>query len=343
MILLFIVLCLAVILKKTVYINGINEQYLSKSNTQAIKGMFIIIVFLSHIRTYAKFTNTADLFVIDILNYLGQLMVAMFLFYSGYGIYEAIKKKGKNYIDLMPKNRIGKTYFDFAFALILFLIVDIILGYHYSLSEVLLAFAAWTSIGNSAWYMFAIFILYIITYVSFKLLGNNKFIAICCVTVLSLFYVYIMSKVKEDYWSSTCLCYAAGMWYSYWKEKIETFLKKRECNYYLTTLIAVLLYGYLADSRYSRLMMYNMVSVIFCLVLILLSMKVSVDSNLLIWCGQNLFWLYILQRIPMLIFHNLKLNEVSPWGYLVVCVFFTVVLTCAVNKFTDKLKKRIWK
>ena len=31
-------------------------------------------------------------------DYLGQLMVALFLFYSGYGIYEAIKRKGYEYV-----------------------------------------------------------------------------------------------------------------------------------------------------------------------------------------------------------------------------------------------------
>ena len=63
----------------------------------------------------------------------------------------------------MPANRIGKTFFDFSIAIFLFLIVDVCLRIKYSISDIILAFTGWTTVGNSNWYMFAIFTLYIIT------------------------------------------------------------------------------------------------------------------------------------------------------------------------------------
>lgn len=50
-----------------VCINGLNCDYLSKPNTEPIKGIFVIIIFLSHIRTYADFSHWTDLLVIDVL------------------------------------------------------------------------------------------------------------------------------------------------------------------------------------------------------------------------------------------------------------------------------------
>ena len=40
---------------------------------------------------------------------MGQLVVVMFLFYSGYGIGESYKKKGVNYVQQMPVHRILTT------------------------------------------------------------------------------------------------------------------------------------------------------------------------------------------------------------------------------------------
>ncbi len=74
-------------------------MYLSKDYTAAIKGIFIMFVFISHSRSYFEITSTMDNVTIQFMNYVGQLMVTLFLFYSGYGVYEAIKSKKLKYIN----------------------------------------------------------------------------------------------------------------------------------------------------------------------------------------------------------------------------------------------------
>ena len=69
----------AVIFTSKIHIKGLDEKYLSKAYTQPIKGLFVGIVFLSHIRTYTEYAAKGDLITIQVLNYLGQLMVALFL------------------------------------------------------------------------------------------------------------------------------------------------------------------------------------------------------------------------------------------------------------------------
>ena len=170
----FILLALCMLTKMQICTKGIDKEYIAKDNTQVIKGAFILIVFMSHIRGYAAFESQGDLFCIKVLNYIGQLMVAMFLFYGGYGVFEAVKSKGKSYIDNFGKKRIGKVWLDFASAVLIFLAVDAVLGKSYSAKHILLSFTGWTSIGNSNWYMFAIFTLYIFTFVIFKFLWKRR-------------------------------------------------------------------------------------------------------------------------------------------------------------------------
>ncbi len=72
---------------------GVNEDYLSMDNTLAIKGIFVVLIFLSHIRTYTAFDFVLDTTVIRIIDLMSQLVVTMFLFYSGYGIYMNLLKR----------------------------------------------------------------------------------------------------------------------------------------------------------------------------------------------------------------------------------------------------------
>ena len=65
--------------------NGFND-YMSPRETGAIKGVFVIIVLLSHIRQYVHLeASPFNTPYSEFMAYLGQLMVVMFLFYSGYG------------------------------------------------------------------------------------------------------------------------------------------------------------------------------------------------------------------------------------------------------------------
>lgn len=79
---------------------GDNPDFLTKSKTDAIKGIFIVIVFINHIKEYyiqagADLSAWYDKAFFLPASALGQLMVVMFLFYSGYGVVESIKKKGE--------------------------------------------------------------------------------------------------------------------------------------------------------------------------------------------------------------------------------------------------------
>lgn len=343
MLIIFCFLCIIMILTLRIHFKGIDRMYLSKDNTQVIKGVFIIIVFLSHIKGYADFFSQGDIFVKKILTYLGQLMVAYFLFTSGYGVLESIKKKGREYVLNMPKNRIGKTFFDFSLAIILFLILDLIIEKSYSGSTIILAFTGWTSIGNSNWYMFAIFTLYIITYICFLVFERSIGMSIIATSILALIYIYILSGVKDNWWSDTYLCYVGGMWFSYYKNKIDyVFEKIGICGWSIAMLLCTAGYIYISAYRNERIMAHNIVAVWFCVVIVLFSMKVSFKSRILRWCGENLFWLYILQRLPMIFLQHYGINIINSYLYLGLCLIGTVVLTLVMNKVTNILLQKTW-
>lgn len=58
-----------------------------------------------------------------------QLVVVMFLFYSGYGVGESFKRKGDGYVKSMPRHRILATLLNFDVAVIVFILLGLALGH----------------------------------------------------------------------------------------------------------------------------------------------------------------------------------------------------------------------
>lgn len=64
-----------------------NDAYLSRRETTSVKGVFTLLVFFSHFSGYVSPDGgRADALFRAVNSGIGQLMVVMFLFYSGYGI-----------------------------------------------------------------------------------------------------------------------------------------------------------------------------------------------------------------------------------------------------------------
>ncbi len=314
-------------------LSGFNENYLAIDRTNCIKGIFILMVFLSHSRNYLsklpEYTSDPLNSIYDVIqSHLGQGIVVMFLFYSGYGVMESIIKKGSDYINAFPKQRFAKTLFHFDIAIMLFVIVDLCLGTlkNYSILEVLLSFTGWESVGNSNWYIFAILILYLITYLAFKIFKDKTSKAVWLVTVLTVVYIAVLALASKDaWWFDTVLLYPLGMWYSVGKDKIENFVRKKPINYFglLILCCAVFIVSHLLRSN---IICYEISQVALCAVIVAATMKIDINNKILEFFGKHLFEIYILMRIPMNVLLHFDIDNV----YVFVSVSFAVTLLLAV-------------
>ncbi len=325
------VLCLIGI---KLFIKDFNKDYLNKDCTSCIKGIFILIVFYSHLVGYTKILPEKDFLMLGLRNFLGQLMVTLFLFYSGYGIYESIKNK-KGYVKSIPINRILKTLINFDIAVFLFLIINIILEREYPIKNIILSFVGWEGIGNSNWYIFGILIMYLTTYISFLIFNKQKKKAIKLNWLLSIIFIMFMALYKEDYWFNTLLCYPLGITYSYYKKTIEKYCFDSK-KYWL--IFAITLVSFMVLHKYSNInyIYYEIYAMIFCIVVILITMKIKINNKYLKWFGDNLFGLYILQRIPMLILKSIGYTNHS-YRFALIAFISTIILTIIFNFITKKI------
>lgn len=324
----FYIILLAVVLCGLRF-NRYNQDYISVQQTNAIKGVFIWLVFMGHIMPYivdvAPFELAVDRAAASVVGTLKQLVVAPFMFYSGYGVMNSIKHKGAGYVGSIPKRRVMTTMLNFGVAVSFFVLLNLILNISMSLERVLLSFVCMASVGNSNWYIFVICICYLSSYLSYKLFGYGKRYLMTNLTLMILFAL-VISQFKGSWWYDTCLAYSAGSVYCYYKESVERVVNR---NYliYVTLAASALVVSYIVMLNATiaqSLLFMNVCSVCFSLFIVVLSMRLQLKSRLLEWSGKNLFPLYIYQRIPMLLF------SVLCGGCLVAELKYVYVIVCAV-------------
>lgn len=283
---------------------GYHEDYLKPNQTLPIKGIFVILVFFRHSVNYLNYSESIlDKAFLKIDSLSSQLIVSAFLFYSGFGIYESIKTKGSKYIKDLPRKRLFKTWSHFAVCVLLFILYDIVANKIYPIKTILLSFVGWESIGNSNWYMFVTFSLYILLYIAFRAFSDVStttpfviFNLVCIVFIIVLYFV-----TTGEWWYNTIPCFMIGMWYSRYKIVIEKIVQKSGFSYNCTLFIIFSLFSTLYLLYYKGItILFLIVSPLFSVFLILLTMKIKIRSIVLSYLGKHLFTIYMLQRLSFL-------------------------------------------
>ncbi|MDE6284512.1 MAG: acyltransferase family protein [Bacilli bacterium] len=296
-----------------------NREYLSYNTTTAIKGVFAIIILFSHTKNYLAVSDRSNYiyslnYIYNITLYLiGQLMVVMFLLYSGYGIIESYKKKQREYTKCFFKRRIIKTLIHFDLAVLIFLILAFIMGHDYSLNNILLSFTGWESIGNSNWFVFDIIILYLLTYCGLIFVEKynyniKKYLWI--ITGLTCCFALTMYILKDgSWWWDTLLAFPTGMLWSVYKDGLTKYLSKGN-NYRWSISLTIIIFSLLYITEHT--ICYGLAlltSAVFGILIVLISLKLHIGNPIIHWLGINAFSIYILQRIPMIIFSKYNINE----------------------------------
>lgn len=322
--------------------HGFFNDFTSKEQSDSIKGIFILFVFVRHILQYIiqsgySFSSVTEKLFLKIDSQLDQLIVVMFLFYSGFGVMESILHKGFPYIKEMPLKRILPTLLNFDIAVLAFFILNLTLGIEMSPKEVALSFVAWDSLGNSNWYIFDIILCYITTWISFLITAKHKALCIRKSNYFSLFIfiviLIILGLTKKIWWYNTLFSFFAGVLFSQKKEQIIPFLKKNYAVLLFVTTLAFIGLHLIHHNVFG--LKFNLESIFFALSVILFTMKVKINNKALQWLGKNLFPLYIYQRLAMILLYEMD-NGIfvknHPVFYMSIC-FVSMILIAALYKF----------
>lgn len=317
---------------------GFHKDYMALDNIQPVKGLFLLLVFASHFVQYVSLSGPLNETYFALRRYLGQLVVAPFLFYSGYGIGVSIHAKGADYVRQLPRKRLARVWLQFLAALAGFFLANLALGRTFPLGYSLLSLIGWESIGNSNWYVFAILCLYGATWLAYRAFPRQEALAALGVTLLAAVYILALRLCKANYWFNMILAYPAGLWFALYRDRAEKRIFSGARAYALT--LGVLAVAFLILHRFwANLICCELTAVLFPLLLALLTAKVQPRSRVLAYCGRHLFSLFILQRLPMML-----LRPVFPAGawvwYFLACLALTFPLSYGFDRVFDRLNRR---
>ena len=308
------------------------EAALSRAQTQTVKGVFVAMVFFSHFCPYVSLDRWFDKPLAVCCSWFGQLMVVPFLFYSGYGVFEAAKEKGMSYVRSFPRKRILKTWVHFAMALVLFAVFDAFFApSRLSVPALFSAMAAWTSIGNSTWFVFAILCAYLFAWAGFFLFRGDRPRALLFTAFLCVLYIAAVSRCKPSWWWDTILAFPLGGAVSLGKGRLAFLEGKWPWRAACTLALGALAVAERNWIPGGAVRAATALSAMMALI-VLLSMRMALGSRILSWLGGHVFGIYILQRLPMDFGASFGWNGRCIYLYLAFCLVSTLLLAVLFDK-----------
>lgn len=322
------------------------DDFMARDVTACINGLFISLVFLSHAKGYVpeELLGPLDNGFLKTISYLGQLVVTTFLFYSGFGMMESIKHK-EGYIRALPSRRIMPFLLDVWIALAVYLVIMPFRGAHTDIDTVLLSMVGWKSLGNSNWYIFAIICMWVATYVAFRIFpkASQRVWGVVLVTAFALLYAWVLKHEEVGSWFyNTIVCYPAGMVLSLvveWVRRLDLGTSRKMLVWVILLVLTMVGFVFLHRLRGKHLVWYFLMTLVFCVIVVLLQMRLRFVSKLFLLAGKHLFYFYIYQRVPMLL-----LKPLATWGtlpFVTTCLVVGVPFCLAMAHFHATAKRII--
>ena len=318
--------------------NEINDEYLSHGTTKYYRGLFALVVVFHHLSQ-----NTASGFIFRFFSSAGYLAVAVFFFFSGYGLQKSYMTKKDSYKKGFLLKRIPRVAFPYIICIIIYWIVASLSGTVYSLADVFGSLINGYPIVTYSWYIISIVVFYLF-YWLFMLVCNkfyNRIILYGCIW----YVLWSLLCIKMNYgtwWFNASHLLIVGIVWATYEERITKFIGQ-----YYSIIAPIMLISFvvlflwhnkiisLLPFRYSSLLLTLLTAVIFVLCVILLSMKVKIGNHILGFLGEISLEIYLVQ--------GLFIKHIPIWNEFVWCIVVTVLsvsLAFVLHKFFTAVLSR---
>lgn len=325
------------------------NDYLSQETAKQIRGLFTMLIFLTHYVQYFIEYNVGkyDSLYMSIRAHMEQAVVIPYLFYSGYGMTVSYLNKRREYIGKVIRYRIPRVFLSMAIAVTLFLILKILKNEEISGHQIFMSYIFWDSLGNSNWYIFGILGEYFIFAIAFLLCKaheskENLFVELALTTILTCFFIiWIISQEKPSWWYNTLIMFPVGCWYAVFSDKIGRVVQRSWANYLKTAILLGTLYYFAIFHRSQGLIWYFIWDMAFMGLVLLITMKMEFRSSILQFFGDHVFSIYILQRIPMIILTWIGWMSDIPYLSFAIALVCTCLIAVIFDKGTGVLFRKI--
>lgn len=279
----------------------------------------------------------------------GYWAVIIFLFISGYGLYQ--KYQLNNIPFSFWNRRISRLYIPLWITLILFISLDSFLIDLYQPSiEIVLNFlgihfnGALTQINAVAWFVEYIMILYGIYWLSSKIpFGENSKLIVLVFLCFLIFLIASFPPVKyyHSIWRQYSVVFPLGVLFAKHQKRIVTFLETKIKHYSLLLvplIISVFLFFNWPTSVLNDLRPVPLILAL--IIFLLLYQKINLQSTFLIFIGTYSYEIYLL-HMPFMVKYDFFLFRKPFYLFFFVYFVFLLIISYSLAQISTKLHLNI--
>ncbi len=277
---------------------------------------------------------------------MGQMMVSTFLLFSGYGIMESARKKGKNYLSGFLRHRFLKVFYQFELGILCYYVVELCWGESFTLTKTLIGLTGWSGFGNPTWFIVVTLLMYLIAYAGLHVHGGRRWGVILSLSVL--LYVLLFSfRTGELWWYNTLFCFPAGMLLSSYRSKLELVITRSRIP---APVVGVLLVGgaYIpsSDGFFGNPLVYNLRAIMFAygMALAWSGIRFARVPRLMLWLGGcAVFSLYFYHMMVFKVLVRYYPLVLSGEQFLAITLPLSLLTAWSVLRLHNFLDKRVFR
>ena len=314
-IIVYVFLFFIIFFKANIYVREPSMNYLCKENTDSIKAVCAIIVMIHHISNELEYG-----FAFLPFQMAGYLMVALFFFYSGFGLCFSLLRDDK-YINKFLYNRLNKLFVPFGIATLVYVCFYLFVVGEFNPIRLLSQFLFDEPVVKNSWFILVLIYLYFIFWLCFKIFGKRKLSWSIWIIVLLIwsFCVFV------PYWAPTIVCFAIGFMIAYYKKVVDRLIKKYNVSISICSFAFVIALSIFKHKTGMLEDMFNMFSAIFFVLFVLsISTRIQIHNRILSFFSTISLEIYLYHGLVMLALNKIEFIYSRPIIYFLLTVIISI-------------------
>ena len=337
-----------------------NEEYTSLKQTKMLQGIAALGIALHHMgqKTCAPWhPSMYTVHGLDVFVPIGYMLVGLFLFCSGLGLYRSLKSK-PDYLKGFFRRRILPIIIAFYLSEFIYTGIRLLMGEKMNLTTVLWYLSGLHMANFNAWYVVVIPFFYLVFWAAFRFCKREG-TAIAWVFLFTLAYTVLGALIdhqddwwmRGEWWYNSIILFPLGLLFGKFEKQVTGFFKKGYWFWLLFFFAGIFVlfqqsewlingpWGYYGEwgdrlKVEHRLMSAGgqwVVAFFFTAFCFLLMMKVKLGNKVLAWLGGMTLEFYLMHGVFVELFGYNFLDISKSIVYIKkVPLYIVVVLACAV-------------
>jgi len=293
-----------------------NPSFLTLKQTKALQGFSVCCIMLHHIAQKTCAPWVPSEYVVPGLEPfldIGYLLVSIFFFCSGYGLYKSNKEK-----DCYLKTFLGKRLLLIIIALfitnMIYIYIQMWQGVNFAIIPIPFTIGGAILPNKYSWYIYTMILFYIAFYFSFRYCKSERNAMIWIFVVTIIYIAHCDWWMFGDWWYNTVILFGIGLLFAKYENRIISIMKKRYISFIIVGLLFTSIFFVLgihtqdilntwnqdyhyAFMRWTHVISQMIASIAFLWTLLLIMMKVNIGNRFLNAMGTITLEFYLIHGL----------------------------------------------